>query len=297
MKIALRILGIVVLVLGLGYLAVEWFANRHFQQSLDEELAEIEDQVAVEYDGFRFRLWQRDYLIRNLRAEPEFFPGLILVDQVRVTCKDYDINLQTVRDLQVNVNGVRFHRWDEETGESYSMFRRLGYEDPRLEMNLDYAFDPETRLLTMRHLNLGHEQIGKMELQLQLQGLQMVEVDQWSSTESLAQITSLLSSLTLHSAEVHYQDMGYMPRVIQTGAENAGMSEEAYIEQLITRSKLLRYARVPPSMIEVLEEFLRDPDKIRIVADPPAPVNSMVLAGGMILGASPADIFGLQIRN
>lgn len=298
MKVFLRILAtVLVLAIG-GYFVAELVATQKFKQSLDEELVKLEKYAKIDYEHFRFRLLQRDYVLGDVTVRPKDSKSLILVDHVKATCQDFDINLKTVKDLQINVDGIRFHEFVEgQEGETSPVLNGLGYEDPKFNLNLDYGYDPATRVVNVRHLNLGNDEIGKVEFQLQLSGIQSIDSNSLTAKDVIPQLTGLLSAMTFNSGELYYDDEGFAPRLIESHAELAGMTREEYVEMLVGRLKMLKLLKLSDQVILALENFLKEPDTIRIVAKPPVPVNSMILMGGVMVGMSPMDIFGIRVVN
>jgi len=297
MKAFVRIL-ILLLVLAVGgYFVAEQVITMNLKKSLDEEIAELEDEVEITYDGFRFSLWQRDYIVKGVRIIPSKSQSLILIDRVKATCHDFDINLQTVRELEVLGSGVKFHTLAEDGSDSKPVLNGLGYDDPEFKLHLHYNFDPEVGAVTVNHLNLGNEEIGKLEFQLALTGIKGMETNTLNAENIMPSVMGLLSAITFNSAELFYEDSGFMPRYIKANAEKEGMTEEEWVEQTVKRIRSLEALKISDKILLPLEKFLRKPEKITIEAKPNLPVNSMTLIPQMMIGVSPMDIFGVRVKS
>jgi hypothetical protein len=150
----------------------------------------------------------------------------------------------------------------------------------RLDADLHYRYDPETRALEMSS-RLGAERLGNLYVSLALGNVMSPRLD----ADPLL-LQQGLMTMTIKAAALRYQDAGLVDSLFQENAARMGMDLAAYKAQLVTRIDQRFPAQQPAStqrkIPQALKAFIDDPQTLQIQLKPDGAVPVMGLMAGLL---------------
>ncbi|MEM8505494.1 MAG: hypothetical protein AAF716_20365 [Cyanobacteria bacterium P01_D01_bin.1] len=272
-------------VLGAIALAVvggKFLVSQAAAKELDKAIAEVSDYVDVDYRKVDVSLLGRGTTVKDMVITPAASGNAIRVDEM--TLYGYKDAGEIPTYLSMAVEGIAL---DEKTlGENAEMFSELGY-DEELSANFatEYEYEADDQTVALKQLKFGADQVGDMEMTLELGN---VALDQ----ETIASFPFSLIGAQFEGAKITYEDASFVERLFKTTAAAEGISvEEVKAEAIAGLEDEIANSENPlsPEFIEEMKDFINDPDSFSITFAPEQPVPLSAL---MTIG-SPEDLVEL----
>lgn len=275
-------LGAVLLVI---YLGVQWYADNAAEKELNAAIENARGLADVAYDDVHVDLISRDVRISDVRIAQK---GGVQSENVR-------INEVVIRDMDTESEDMpAFMNFEcsgivldiRELGKDARGFRELGYTDTLLlNLIVDYRYDKEKKMLDIRKLGVGADNMGELELHLRLGNL-LLDPDQ------LFALFFTYPQITIHEAGIGYQDDSLAERMMQVSARERNMEMTEYQAELLREVDQEIEQETDPftrNALNEIKEFIKDPDSFTISVSPPNPQP----LGSLLQVPEPRDIIKL----
>ena len=281
---------LVAVVLGGNFLV-----NRMVRERFDQELARFKNRLDVHYETVRFELWSGKIRAGQVSATTSDGQLKLLADSVLV--RDWKRNSGTgvVTRMGISAKDLRVHRRGEKGG-WIPKFNGYGYDDPKLGLELDYQYEPETRALVLDRFKLGGTDLGALSLQGRMTDVASVD---WSRLGEglLLQRLAALGSLKIAGLQMEYNDFGFLPRVFAQQASASGKTPDDVANQVYAVIESQKSLRLSASMLESIRKFLNKPDRIELVMQPAKPFGTTEWSLAVLLGGDLVKLLGVDIRT
>ncbi len=295
MKWFFRVVGGLILVGGLAYLAVDYVVNLKMRENLDEEIAELSDRLEVTYDYFRYNLLTGKGRATGLMAAPVDSKMRVVMDELIVHEVKRDATGQVATRLRLEGKGIRLQEKDE-FGKYQPGIRSLGYDDPEMKLDFGFKYEPEEEHLVVDTLRLTGESMGALDFTSELSGVQRLNPEALQSGNIVQRMVAL-GGLKFHGAEIVYEDAGLVERILDQQAEKAGVTREQLVDGITTAMRGFAAVRLPESLVEPVETFLQSPERICVAAKPSKPVGKEQLGLTLLLRGNVLSLFGVEVTN
>ncbi len=303
-----RILAIIVVLLvlaGSGYLAAEKIANARMKGEIDAEIEKYREDADITYGKLNYDLSGGEATMTDFRvAAKESGAGEVKVDKMVVTdFKPKKDGAKIPPLLHLKANGI--HLSEEATAhlDLDDELKDLGYETPpRIDAEIDYEYDLETKQLVVRKVSLLGDEMGELSLAISLDNFTPPPSMEAGQRPNSMQLMAMLSGLSIRSLEVTFEDNGLTNRMLDRGAEIEGITREEFVTKLLgdlrngfksNASTLNRQA------LGAIEQFLDNPERLKITAQPASPVSVASLVAAKFLGgdAQIPQMLGVEVSN
>jgi len=264
------VFGAIALVIGTKVLVSQAAAKE-----LDKAIADVSDYVDIDYQKVDVSLLGRGTTVKDVVITPAASGNAVRVDEMTLyKYKDQD---KVPTYLSMAVKGIALDT--TALGENAEMFSELGY-DKQLSANIitEYEYEAEDKTVEIKQLKFGADQVGDMEVTLELGN---IALDQ-AAIESFP--LSLIGA-QFEGAKITYEDDSFIKRLFETTAAAEGISvEEAKAEAIAGLEDEVANSENPlsPEFIEEMKDFIEDPDSFSITFDPeqPVPLTALMTIGG-----------------
>jgi hypothetical protein len=288
-------IGLVVVLLLAALFGGTYVVNRVVRVRFDRELARLESTVEVRYGSLWFEFWSGRVRVGNVSATLANRQLKLLADSLLVRDWKRDVATGVVVRMGITGKGVRIHRRGENGG-WIPQLNGYGYEDPKLGVEMDYQYQPESRALVLDHLKVGGREMGALSLQGRFTDAAAVD---WGRLGEglMMQRLAALGSVKIAGLQMQYDDFGLLPRVFaqQASASNKTPAEIAEgVYGVIEGQKSLR---LTPAMLDSIHKFLKEPNRIELVMQPTKPVGTMEWITALLFRGDLVKLLGLDIRT
>ncbi|MCP5431908.1 MAG: hypothetical protein H6923_01425 [Alphaproteobacteria bacterium] len=222
-----------------------------------------------------------DIVVEGIAAtSPE---GSVTLDRIAMTDAQYVENISVGGALELA--GLHL-TLDDETG---AELRALGYDELALDLSYRIRYDEEAATSRIESLVLsgrdmgqikGSAEFGNVTFYRDVVGLTLPELLRGG------QVVRVLQSVRLNGLELAYSDASLARRVIAHSAEQAGVTPQAYVADLVAslRSNKETYASDPflASAYDAVASFLENPGTLRLKVAPETPPSLAEVATAMI---------------
>ncbi len=276
--------GLGVVLLGV-YFVVQLYADNAAEKELNAAIENAEGLADIAYDDVHVDLISRDVRISDIR----------IVQKGGAQSENVRINEVIIRDMDTESEDMpAFMNFEcsgivldiKELGKDARGFREMGYtETLLLNLIVDYRYDKEKKMLDIRKLGIGADNMGELELHLRLGNI-LLDPDQ------LIALLFTYPQITIHEAGIGYQDDSLAERMMQVSARERNMEMKEYQAELLREVDQEIEQETDPftrNALNEIREFIRDPDSFTISVSPPNPQP----LGSLLQVPEPRDIIKL----
>ncbi|MEM1296489.1 MAG: hypothetical protein AAGH89_14065 [Verrucomicrobiota bacterium] len=301
-----RIIGIgiaVIILAGTGYLAAEFVVNSRIKKEIDAEIERHREDADVSYGNFRYDLASSSARMSQFRIEgKKEQKGTITVDEMIVDDfkpRQEDETFPSL--LSFTARGIQLS--EEVNVELSEELKDLGYEKPpRMDAEIDYEYNLETKQLDLRKAALMGDGMGRLSLSLSLLNFTPPPTPPEGEKPNPLQLMAVLSAISIQSCEISFQDKGFTNRFLDRGAETAGITRQQFVTQIIAdlrKSFKADASTLNRQALSAVEQFLDEPDQLTISIKPAAPISvaSIVAARFLGGGAQIPQMLGIEVTN
>jgi hypothetical protein len=264
------VLGAIALIIG-----TKVVVSRAAAQELNKAIADVSDYVDIDYQKVDVSLLGRGTTVKDVVITPAASGNALRVDEMTLyKYKDQD-NVPTY--LSMAVKGIALD--ETALGENAEMFSELGY-DKQLSANIitEYEYEADDKTVELKQLKFGADQVGDMEVTLELGNIALDQAAMQSFPFSLL-------GAQFEGAKITYKDDSFVERLFETTAAAEGISvEEAKAEAIAGLEDEVANSEAPlsPEFVEEMKDFIEDPDSFSITFDPeqPVPLTALMTIGG-----------------
>lgn len=273
----------------------DFLLNRVARNRFDQELVRLQSRVDVRYERLRFELWSGKIRAGQVSATTGNGQLKLLADSVLIRDWKRDEETGAVVRMGITGKGVQIHRRGEDGG-WIPKLNGYGYDDPKLGLELDYQYLPESRTLVVDRFKLGGRDMGALSLQGRFADVAAVD---WSrlGEGGMMQRMAALGSLKIVGLQLEYHDFGLLPNVFAQHASASGKTPPDIAQEVYAVVAGQKTLRLTPSMLESVESFLKDPDRIELVMQPAKPVGTMEWITALLFRGDLIKLLGVDIRT
>lgn len=177
-------------------------------------------------------------------------------------------------------------------------YRDLGYDKHILSLQVEGAYDPGQKTLSLNPLAITARDAGAVRLQVQLGGIG--RLDDLKNGPEAAQM--LMAAIRFDSLELKVQDSGLTKRIIDHGARAMEVEPAVYVEQLLNSIKPVAAGGGPGEkklgeVYSAAGSFLINPGEFTFSARPEQPVALLELLFGARNLAGIAEKLNISASN
>ncbi|EDX84519.1 hypothetical protein S7335_2216 [Synechococcus sp. PCC 7335] len=267
--LGIGIVGAIALVVG-GKLWV----SRSAAKEVDKAIADVSDYVDVDYRKVDVSLLGRGTTLKDVVVTPIASGNAIRVDEM--TLYRYEDEDQVPTYLNMAIRGIELD--ETALGENAEMFSELGYgKEISATVITEYEYEADDRTVELKQLKLGADQVGDMEMTLELGN---IALDQ----STLNSLPFSLFGAQFEGAKITYEDDSFVKRLFETTAAAEGISVEEVKAEAIAglESEVANGNTLSPEFIEEMKDFINDPDSFAITFAPeePVPLSAFITISG-----------------
>ncbi|GEM_PF-5467508 len=155
------------------------------------------------------------------------------------------------------------------------LLRDVGYREPEFDGYLEYEQQPDSGDATLAPIHLRSEAMGTLNAQLRLQGVDPAALRQ--------QPRASLIGASFERAQLSYKEAGLADRLVAALAQRRGASADQFRAWVGRRAQDVLGAR-REAVMPAVEDFLREPQRLKITAAPAEPVPMRLLLGPAAMG-------------
>ncbi len=263
---------IVLAVVGGGYLAGQYYADREADRRIGEILDRLPPGTNVRYES----------------AGYDLLSGKVELDNVTITSKQagsarirgltlagYDTTNKIPNYATLKVRGFEM-RADRAKPKTRAWMKRLGYGKITVDVEYAYRYRPGLRELTIEKFRISGKEIGTLNFKARIGNVTRIDAG------NFAQLASIALQAVVRSGQLTFEDGSLAGRLIRDRARIAGKSEKVYREALIaeidaemrrTKSADLR------RQLQHVRAFVAKPGQIKVELAPRRPVPVLLVAG------------------
>ncbi len=162
----------------------------------------------------------------------------------------------------------------------------LGYDAITLNMSWDGGLDPDTNVLTVRHLEIAMEDGGRLSFEGRVGNVPVAPTGEGVDASGIA------TRLDVHDLTLRYVDDSLAGRILDSQAKLQGVPTEQYAQQLSAALPFLLMAINNPEfqnqVVSAIGTFLTNPQSLTIRVAPEAPVSGAEIL--QTLGSAPQTL-------
>lgn len=283
---------VVLLVVALGaYVLV----NRWVRQRFDQELASMQNRMEVHYGSLRFEPWSGKIRAGQVSATMADGQLKLLAESLWIRDWKRDAATGLVERMGITGKGVRIHG----RGKNGGWIPRLsgyGYEDPKLGLELDYEYASQTRTLEVERLKLGGRDMGALSLQGKFADAGAVDWGRLGEGTTMQRMAAL-GSVKVAALQLEYHDFGLLTKVFEHHAAARGKAAGDIANEVYAAVEGQKSLRLTPAMLESVQKFLTNPDRIELVLQPAKPVGTMEWVTALLFRGDLIKLLGVDIRT
>lgn len=263
------IVGAIALVIG-----GKFWLSQAAAKEVDKAIADVSDYVDVDYRKVDVSLLGRGTTLKDVVVTPVASGNALRVNEM--TLYRYEDEDKVPTYLNMAIRGIELDQ--SALGENAEMFSELGYgKEISANIVTEYEYEADDRTVELKQLRLGADQVGDMEMTLELGN---IVLDQ----STLNSLPFSLFGAQFEDAKITYEDDSFVKRLFETTAAAEGISvEEAKAEAIAgLESEVANGDTLSPEFIEEMKDFINNPDSFSITFAPeePVPLSAFITIGG-----------------
>lgn len=256
-------IGVGVVAIGL-YAGVSIYTSKVAEAKVNEFIAEVDDAAIIEYGTAKVNLMGANLTIKDISVAPADAPEQVVnIDQITIRQFDDKSDFPTVFDA--SVQGIQVDANQANTAMVTPLLAQAGYgQSLSLDLDTKYTYDEASKEITLEEFRLGADDFGYFEVTFKLGNFDPEAVTN--------------EALTLHSAEIVYQDDSFVENLLTSLAAQSNQDVKQFKTQLTSGLSQNAQFFVPtdnPTAMTAVNEavaFIQQPEGFRIAAKPQQPV-------------------------
>ena len=253
------------------YIGIQYYVDRSATDLVDRALEKASAFAEIQYKDLTVDLFKRRFRLEKIRLSPKFFDDKIIIDDL--TLHQGNKGSKTAENIHVQVNGIRIDP-AHPGGVLKPVLRDVGYENIRINLELNGSYDAEKQILEITHLKAGAEQVAEAELRLRLENINLDQIQ--TVPNNLLVLLTMVSGVSIAGAELNYRDTSLLKKIYESEARRKGQTVNAYVQSLTGGIKDMLRNETDPQTKQILNsihDFLLAPDAISILIKPKRPVS------------------------
>lgn len=246
------------------YFAIKDKANKMAEEKLQEAGEAIDFYADFSYKKVRVNLFGLNVHIHNVILSPHESKENIFIDEIVIY--DMDDRNELPHFAHIKLNG--FYSEAPRMRENFIM--RHGFaKNTKVDIELDYVYKKHDKAFFCRRLNYGSDGIGTLNIQYHISNIDL-------DLEDVPFLDSSFPNVLLHSAEIRFENVSFFERFIRSIAEEEGKEFDEVMQELgemIDNERIRTKDDFYQQILQVLKEFIRNPEKIGIEFAPEAPIS------------------------
>jgi hypothetical protein len=262
-KLAAIGIGVGAVTIGL-YAGISIYTTKVAEAKINEFIAEVDDEVVIEYDKVSVNPFGADVTVKDITVAPIDTPAdTVNIDQIIVRQFDRKSDFPTFVDA--SVQGIKVSASRSSASFVSPVLQKAGYVEP-LSFDLDtkYKYNESSHEVTLEKFRIGAEEFGYVDITFKVGNYYP---DNPSS-----------EALTLHAAEINYQDNSFVEKLLESMAAESNQDVEQFKAQLtagLAENAQFFISPDNPTAMAALEEamaFINNPKGFTISANPQKPL-------------------------
>jgi len=262
-KLAAIGIGVGAVAIGL-YAGISIYTTKVAEAKLNEFIAEVDDEVVIEYDRVSVNPFGADVTVKDITVAPIYTPAdTVNIDQIIVRQFDRKSDFPTFVDA--SVQGIKVGGSQSSAPFVSPVLQKAGYVEP-LSFDLDtkYKYNESSHEVTLEKFRIGAEEFGYVDITFKVGNYYP---DNPSN-----------EALTLHAAEINYQDNSFVEKLLESMAAESNQNVEQFKAQLtagLAENAQFFISSDNPTAMAALEEamaFINNPKGFTISANPQNPL-------------------------
>ncbi|SKA93108.1 hypothetical protein SAMN02745704_02458 [Paucidesulfovibrio gracilis DSM 16080] len=256
-----------------GYFGAHYMAKNVAEQKVKEFFAGMDDVVHAEYGDVDVNLFTQAAEVNDLKVA---VLGGKVIDIDQLVLDRYEEKDGVPHAVTVRFSGVDVPVTPEYFGDSVDVIRNLGYEMLHCDYVMDYAYDEKDKIFETKELSLSVKDAGQFSLSFRLGNVDLADLTKGGPSAML---------VTVDQAELSYGEDSLMDRLFDMAAKEERMSREKLMAEINQNTdREIQRARAngedfAAQVMEEIQEFLNNPQTLRVQAQPDEPVAMLQLLG------------------
>ena len=256
-------IGVGAVAIGL-YAGVSIYTSKVAEAKVDEFIAEVDDAAIIEYGSAKVNLMGANLTISDISIAPAESPEQV-VNIDKIIIREFDDKAEFPTVFDASVKGIQVDASQASTAMVTPFLAQAGY-DQSLLLDLDtrYTYEEASGEITLDEFRLGADDFGYFEVTFKLSNF-----DPEATTND---------ALTLHSAEIVYQDDSFVENLLASMAAQSNQDIKQFKTQLtsgISQNAQFFVSTDNPTAMTAIDEtvaFIQKPEGFRIAANPSQPI-------------------------
>lgn len=245
------------------YFGLTWFVDSEVKKEFNETMAGIEG-VTLSYDDIGMDIWAQCVQLTDVAVT---FPQgqHLTADEVNIIA--YDQMHQVPHFMTATAKGVTLEADPVNVGEWSRTMQALDLGTIKGDLTLDYAYDFEDDVLTLKALNLAVPGVGDMAVSGELDSLEL----------EMFRVEKILG-LRFRDLRLRFVNGSFMDTLMRESGKWLNMPKEDARNQICGElTAMADYAAkdkniVAEDALRGLRRYVNDPHTVTITATPPEPV-------------------------
>ena len=291
-QVLLLVLGVIIVLAAIAAVGLKFWAA----SKAEDEVAKVAETMRAQgfmdmaYDDVGFSLMGMNVVIDNVRLNAPT-GGTYNVD--RIVVRDFDLLNDVPEHMTLEFKDLSVPVDERNFGPEWESFRDMGYETLTGDMVIDYRVDRANNRIQLKEFSFDVADMGRLTLSFTL--------GQINPDNVLAYMMDP-SAITVESVELAYTDASLVQRSLEQAARDQSVSpDELRAQALASMDEVAAEARTVGSargmaVMQALQEFIKNPQRIRLTARPAQPVSvgSLMAAGNQY---AIMDLLNVEARN
>ena len=264
-KFGFRLVIVLVFILGGTYWGFKLYAEKTTKEQIDNNIAAIAPYATVKYKAVHVDPLTMDVTISNLTIAPVDSEQKIKINAI-IVC-DIDLESEIPTFLDIVFEGLEMPI--ENFGKNAKVLEELGYKDKIIfNLALAYHYAQEKQTINIKKIKIGADQIGDLELSLQLSNLDL-------KSDKLVSLLFSYQQIMLHSATINYHDDSLMEKIFQATAKKEKSTPEQIKKQAIQAidqaisTEIEQFTR---HALQQIKNFINTPEQLSLSIAPIKPL-------------------------
>lgn len=256
-------IGVGAVAIGL-YAGVSIYTSKAAEAKVDEFIAEVDDAAIIEYGSAQVNLMGGNLTISDISIAPAEAPDQV-VNINKIIIREFDDKAEFPTVFDASVKGIQVDASQASTAMVTPFLAQAGYgQSLSLDLDTRYTYEEASGEITLDEFRLGADDFGYFEVTFKLSNF-----DPEATTND---------ALTLHSAEIVYQDDSFVENLLASMAAQSNQDVNQFKTQLtsgISQNAQFFVSTDNPTAMTAVDEtvaFIQKPEGFRIAANPPQPV-------------------------
>ena len=257
---------IVVIILLAIAVGAKTYVDRSARQDVDRVLNRYRGYTEVAYQKAGVDLIGWNTHLRDVTISPVGAPAETVVEDVIIYKFDHESKLPAY--VRVDFKGIHVAVTEENFGSQARELERLGYEQIKADIQVDYRYDLEEHVFTLNALRVGADDMGHVEMSFQVGNIDL-------DPNNIFFLLFAYPNILIHRAELRYDDDSLIPRLIRLAAEQQDTTEAEVVAELLAEidAEIERAeSAFSKDALKAVRRFIAKPNKIKIVINPKEPV-------------------------